>query len=92
MVRGEGRWKHLETWFDAMETRPAYLGTRSDHYTHVHDLPPQLGGKAIPSFYEFTPGPKPKLQFWGPTKEWVRGGVLTPESAQHSQNLIALLL
>ena len=45
VVRGEGRWKNLETWFNAMETRPAYLGTRSDHYTHVHDLPPQLGGK-----------------------------------------------
>jgi hypothetical protein len=27
-----------------MEARPTYLGTRSDHYTHCHDLPPQLGG------------------------------------------------
>ena len=29
-----------------MEARPAYIGTRSDFYTHVHDLPPQLGGDA----------------------------------------------
>lgn len=29
-----------------MEKRPAYLGTRSDYFTHVHDLPPQLGGIA----------------------------------------------
>ena len=28
-----------------MEQRPAYLGTRSDYFTHVHDLPPQLGGE-----------------------------------------------
>ena len=44
IVRGKGRWPHLERWFDAMETRPAYLAFRSDHYTHCHDLPPQLGG------------------------------------------------
>lgn len=46
VVRGEGRWQNLEAWFDAMESRPTYLATRSDHYTHVHDLPPQLGGAA----------------------------------------------
>ena len=50
VVRGEGRWKNLEAWFDAMETRPTYLATRSDHYTHVHDLPPQLGG--IPTHFK----------------------------------------
>ncbi len=27
-----------------METRETYLGLKSDFYTHVHDLPPQLGG------------------------------------------------
>lgn len=27
-----------------MEGRPAYLGFKSDAYTHCHDLPPQLGG------------------------------------------------
>jgi glutathione S-transferase len=27
-----------------MEGRPAYAAFRSDHYTHCHDLPPQLGG------------------------------------------------
>lgn len=41
----EGRWPALDRWFEAMESRPTYLGTRSDHYTHCHDLPPQLGGK-----------------------------------------------
>lgn len=29
-------------WFAAMESRPTYLGTRSDYYTHAHDLPPQV--------------------------------------------------
>ena len=47
VVRGEGRWANIERWFEAMEQRPAYLGTRSDYFTHVHDLPPQLGGAYI---------------------------------------------
>lgn len=44
VVRGEGRFPNLERWFDALETRPSYLGIKSDYYTHCHDLPPQLGG------------------------------------------------
>ncbi len=40
----QGRWPNLERWFAAMEARPAYLGFKSDYYTHCHDLPPQLGG------------------------------------------------
>ncbi|KAL0020433.1 hypothetical protein WJX77_002865 [Trebouxia sp. C0004] len=43
-VRGDGRFPNLERWFEAMEQKPSYLGTKSDFYTHVHDLPPQLGG------------------------------------------------
>ena len=34
----------LSDWFDAMESRPTYRGTQSDFHTHVHDLPPQMGG------------------------------------------------
>ena len=34
----------LADWFDAMETRSTYRGTQSDFHTHVHDLPPQMGG------------------------------------------------
>ncbi|MEM8639195.1 MAG: glutathione S-transferase family protein [Cyanobacteria bacterium P01_G01_bin.54] len=34
----------LGAWFDAMETRATYRGTQSDFHTHVHDLPPQMGG------------------------------------------------
>lgn len=34
----------LSAWFDAMETRLTYRGTQSDFHTHVHDLPPQMGG------------------------------------------------
>ncbi|KAK9840509.1 hypothetical protein WJX74_011029 [Apatococcus lobatus] len=43
-VRGEGRFPNLEAWFEGMEKRSSYLGSRSDFYTHCHDLPPQLGG------------------------------------------------
>jgi len=35
---------HFGAWFNAMETRPTYRGTQSDFHTHVHDLPPQMGG------------------------------------------------
>lgn len=34
----------LFDWFAAMESRPTYRGTQSDFHTHVHDLPPQMGG------------------------------------------------
>ncbi len=34
----------LRGWFEAMETRSTYRGTQSDFHTHVHDLPPQMGG------------------------------------------------
>lgn len=34
----------FKAWFAAMETRPTYRGTQSDFHTHVHDLPPQMGG------------------------------------------------
>eukprot|EP00403_Amphidinium_massartii_P001149 CAMPEP_0178378526 /NCGR_PEP_ID=MMETSP0689_2-20121128/4474_1 /TAXON_ID=160604 /ORGANISM="Amphidinium massartii, Strain CS-259" /LENGTH=350 /DNA_ID=CAMNT_0019998603 /DNA_START=243 /DNA_END=1295 /DNA_ORIENTATION=- len=44
LVRGNSRWGHVSSWFDAMETRDTYIGTRSDYHTHVHDLPPQIGG------------------------------------------------
>jgi glutathione S-transferase len=35
---------NISDWFAAMETRSTYLGTQSDFHTHVHDLPPQMGG------------------------------------------------
>jgi glutathione S-transferase len=35
---------HLSDWFAAMESRLTYRGTQSDFHTHVHDLPPQMGG------------------------------------------------
>jgi glutathione S-transferase len=35
---------NISRWFDAMESRETYRGTQSDFHTHVHDLPPQMGG------------------------------------------------
>lgn len=34
----------IHRWFRALEQRSSYLGTQSDFHTHVHDLPPQMGG------------------------------------------------
>jgi len=34
----------ISSWFDAMEAHATYRGTQSDIHTHVHDLPPQMGG------------------------------------------------
>ena len=41
-LRG-GRWKHIDTWFEAFEQRPSYCASRSDWYTHANDIPPQYG-------------------------------------------------
>ncbi len=44
-MKGEGtRWPRVARWFQAMERRETYRSIQSDFYTHVHDLPPQLGG------------------------------------------------
>ena len=44
-MKGEGtRWPCVARWFAAMERRETYRSIQSDFYTHVHDLPPQLGG------------------------------------------------
>ncbi len=34
----------MGAWFTGMESRSTYRGTQSDFHTHVHDLPPQMGG------------------------------------------------
>lgn len=43
-LRRNEAYPHLEAWFVGMEGRPAYRHIASDFYTHVHDLPPQVGG------------------------------------------------
>ncbi len=34
----------IDAWFQALEQLATYRGTQSDHHTHAHDLPPQMGG------------------------------------------------
>eukprot|EP00092_Neocalanus_flemingeri_P023455 GFUD01025435.1.p1 GENE.GFUD01025435.1~~GFUD01025435.1.p1 ORF type:complete len:409 (-),score=91.97 GFUD01025435.1:38-1264(-) len=43
-LRDPAKYPHLSAWFDGIETRETYRGTQSDSHTHVHDLPPQMGG------------------------------------------------
>lgn len=38
------RFPPIDRWFRGLESRSTYRGTQSDFHTHVHDLPPQLGG------------------------------------------------
>eukprot|EP00930_Biecheleria_cincta_P098364 TRINITY_DN90017_c0_g1_i1.p1 TRINITY_DN90017_c0_g1~~TRINITY_DN90017_c0_g1_i1.p1 ORF type:complete len:450 (-),score=63.57 TRINITY_DN90017_c0_g1_i1:14-1363(-) len=42
-VKG-GRWQSVNNWFSTMERLDSYRATQSDFHTHVHDLPPQIGG------------------------------------------------
>ena len=42
-VRDPDAYPNIEAWFVGMEGRPAYRHIQSDFYTHVHDLPPQIG-------------------------------------------------
>jgi len=44
LLRDPEMFPNLSAWFDGIETRETYLGTQSDFHTHVHDLPPQMGG------------------------------------------------
>eukprot|EP01031_Cornospumella_fuschlensis_P026502 gene26502-32026_t len=41
-IRG-GDFPHIDRWFEHMEKRDSYRGIKSDYYTHVHALPPQIG-------------------------------------------------
>ena len=43
-VRDPAAFPSICRWFEVMETLPAVRLTKSDHYTHCWDLPPQLGG------------------------------------------------
>ena len=43
-MRDPDRFPNVCRWFDGMESLEAYRGTQSDFHTHVHDLPPQMGG------------------------------------------------
>eukprot|EP00930_Biecheleria_cincta_P057696 TRINITY_DN4358_c2_g1_i10.p1 TRINITY_DN4358_c2_g1~~TRINITY_DN4358_c2_g1_i10.p1 ORF type:complete len:459 (+),score=71.01 TRINITY_DN4358_c2_g1_i10:82-1458(+) len=43
-IRDPARYPAINAWLDAMETRPSVRATKSDYYTHSHDLPPQIGG------------------------------------------------
>jgi len=43
-LRAPDQFPALCRWFDGLERRSTYRGTRSDFHTHVHDLPPQMGG------------------------------------------------
>eukprot|EP00746_Dinoflagellata_sp_MGD_P013345 gnl/MRDRNA2_/MRDRNA2_128812_c0_seq1.p1 gnl/MRDRNA2_/MRDRNA2_128812_c0~~gnl/MRDRNA2_/MRDRNA2_128812_c0_seq1.p1 ORF type:complete len:478 (-),score=111.21 gnl/MRDRNA2_/MRDRNA2_128812_c0_seq1:189-1541(-) len=40
----DSRWSRITAWFTEMEKRPTYRATQSDYHTHIHDLPPQIGG------------------------------------------------
>ena len=42
-LRRNDAWPRIEEWFTAMEGRPSYRHIQSDFYTHVNDLPPQMG-------------------------------------------------
>jgi len=42
-LRRNKNWPRVEEWFLAMEARPSYRHIQSDFYTHVKDLPPQIG-------------------------------------------------
>lgn len=42
-LRRNDNWPRIEEWFLAMESRPSYRHIQSDFYTHINDLPPQIG-------------------------------------------------
>jgi len=54
VLRANPDYPRLNAWFAAMEARPSYRHIQSDFYTHVHDLPPQVGRcQAVPEAREY---------------------------------------
>jgi len=43
-IRDRTKFPNVTKWFEAMERRETYRGTKSSFHTHAHDLPPQMGG------------------------------------------------
>ncbi|KAL3701248.1 hypothetical protein R1sor_019270 [Riccia sorocarpa] len=77
-VRGNERWPAVNRWYEAMDSRPAYQGIKSDDFYIVHNLEPQIGacrsepaGAAWRAHIDGTSGSwdlplKPELTAWGP--------------------------
>lgn len=42
-VRGAARWPNINSWYDAMDSRPSYLAIKSDDFGITHNLEPQIG-------------------------------------------------
>lgn len=43
VVRGNERWPAVNSWYDAMDSRPTYQAMKSDDFTITHTLEPQIG-------------------------------------------------
>jgi len=39
----------IHAWFTAMESRPSYQSSKTDYYTHAHNVPESLGGFPLES-------------------------------------------
>ncbi|KAL2650431.1 hypothetical protein R1flu_018559 [Riccia fluitans] len=77
-VRGNERWPAVNRWYEAMDSRPAYQGIKSDDFYIVHNLEPQIGacrsepaGAVWRAHIDGTSGSwnlplKPELTAWGP--------------------------
>jgi glutathione S-transferase len=71
------KWAAVDGWYNAMDTRPAYQAMKSDDFTHVHDLPPQIGecyhNEASKEYWDLVDGKKgswslplkPETTAWG---------------------------
>eukprot|EP00898_Chlorokybus_atmophyticus_P007191 jgi/Chlat1/7473/Chrsp6S07477 len=42
-IRASGEYPCLTGWYDAMDSRSAYVKLKGTHYVHAHALPPQIG-------------------------------------------------
>jgi len=69
----------IARWFDGLEQLPEYRGTQSDFHTHVHDLPPQMGGCYEPPVQSKKQVTNKRLVDEGP---WNHVSALLPDSMQ----------
>ena len=89
----------IDTWFLALEQLDTYRGTQSDMHTHVHDLPPQMGGcwangsaeaRSLADRIDCGEGLGQDEASWGDADAVLHGRIALQRVLRHRQRLLDL--
>jgi len=89
----------IDAWFLALEQLDTYRGTQSDMHTHVHDLPPQMGGcwangsaeaRSLADRIDCGEGLGQDEASWGDADAVLHGRIALQRVLRHRQRLLDL--